>query len=161
MPPFEGGGDMIKNVTFAKTTYNELPFKFEAGTPDMSGAIGLGAAVDYITSYGVENIQQAEEELIHYTVERLSTIDGLRFIGNAKQRAGAVSFLVNDIHPFDMGEILDKQGIAVRTGHHCTQPLMEIFNIPGTVRASFSFYNTKEEVDKLVAGVEKAVKLLA
>ena len=161
MPPFEGGGDMIKNVTFAKTTYNELPFKFEAGTPDMSGAIGLGAAVDYIISYGVENIQQAEEELIHYTVERLSTIDGLRFIGNAKQRAGAVSFLVNDIHPFDMGEILDKQGIAVRTGHHCTQPLMEIFNIPGTVRASFSFYNTKEEVDKLVAGVEKAVKLLA
>jgi len=161
MPPFEGGGDMIKNVSFAKTTYNELPFKFEAGTPDMSGAIGLGAAVDYITSLGVENIQEAEEQLLHYAVDRLSAIPNLRFIGNAKQRAGAVSFVVGDIHPFDMGEILDKQGIAVRTGHHCTQPLMEIFNIPGTVRASFSFYNTTEEIDALIKGVEKAVKLLA
>ena len=161
MPPFEGGGDMIKNVTFAKTTYNELPFKFEAGTPDMSGAIGLGAAVDYINSYGVENIQEAEEVLLHYAVEQLTNIPGLRLIGNTKQRAGAVSFVVGNIHPFDMGEILDKQGIAVRTGHHCTQPLMEIFNIPGTVRASFAFYNTKEEIDQLVKGVEKAVKLLA
>lgn len=160
MPPYEGGGDMIKNVTFAKTTYNELPFKFEAGTPDMSGAIGLGAAIDYIQQTGINAIQHAEEELIAYAYDKLSAIPSLRFIGNAKQRAGAISFLVGNIHPFDMGEILDKQGIAVRTGHHCTQPLMERFNIPGTVRASFSVYNTKSEVDALIKGIEKARKML-
>lgn len=160
MPPYEGGGDMISHVTFAKTTYNELPFKFEAGTPDISGAIALGAAVDYIQQTGILAIQQWEEELIAYAYDKLSAIPGLRFIGDAKHRAGAISFLVGDIHPFDMGEILDKQSIAVRTGHHCTQPLMEIFNIPGTVRASFSFYNTKAEVDELVKGVEKAKRML-
>ena len=160
MPPYEGGGDMIKNVTFAKTTYNELPFKFEAGTPDMSGAIGLGAAIDYIQQTGISAIQHAEEELVAYAYNKLSAIPSLRFIGNAKQRAGAISFLVGNIHPFDMGEILDKQGIAVRTGHHCTQPLMERFNIPGTVRASFSVYNTKSEVDALIKGIEKARKML-
>ncbi len=160
MPPYEGGGDMIKNVTFAKTTYNELPFKFEAGTPDMSGAIGLGAAIDYIQQTGISAIQHAEEELVAYAYDKLSAIPSLRFIGNAKQRAGAISFLVGNIHPFDMGEILDKQGIAVRTGHHCTQPLMERFNIPGTVRASFSVYNTKSEVDALIKGIEKARKML-
>ncbi len=160
MPPYEGGGDMIKQVTFAKTTYNELPFKFEAGTPDISGAIALGTAADYIRNIGLENIQQAEEELIGYAYDRLSAIEGLRFIGDASQRAGAISFLVNDIHPFDMGELLDKQSIAVRTGHHCTQPLMDLFGIPGTVRASFAFYNTREEVDLLVKGIEKAKKML-
>ncbi|MBX3242047.1 MAG: cysteine desulfurase [Chitinophagaceae bacterium] len=160
MPPYEGGGDMIKQVTFARTTFNELPFKFEAGTPDISGAIALGAAADYIQKIGLENIQQAEAALINYAYERLAAIEGLRFIGDAAHRAGAISFLVKDIHPFDMGELLDKQSIAVRTGHHCTQPLMDIFGIPGTVRASFAFYNTKEEVDYLVAGINKAAQML-
>ncbi|MBX3253703.1 MAG: cysteine desulfurase [Chitinophagaceae bacterium] len=160
MPPFEGGGDMIKNVTFAKTTYNELPFKFEAGTPDISGAIALGAAVDYIQQTGIHAIQHTEEELIAYAYERLSAVPSLRFIGDAARRAGAISFLVGNIHPFDLGELLDKYSIAVRTGHHCTQPLMEIFNIPGTVRASFSFYNTKAEVDELIKGIEKARRIL-
>ncbi len=160
MPPYEGGGDMIKNVTFAKTTYNDLPFKFEAGTPDISGAIALGAAVDYIQQVGIHAIEQAEEELISYAYQQLSGIPSLRFIGDAKHRAGAISFLVGNIHPFDLGEILDKQGIAVRTGHHCTQPLMDLFNIPGTARASFAFYNTKAEVDELIKGIEKAKKML-
>lgn len=160
MPPYEGGGDMIKNVTFAKTTYNDLPFKFEAGTPDISGAIALGAAVDYIQQIGIHTIEQAEEELIAYAYQKLAGIPSLRFIGDAKHRAGAISFLVGNIHPFDLGEILDKQGIAVRTGHHCTQPLMDLFNIPGTARASFAFYNTKAEVDELVKGIEKAKKML-
>jgi cysteine desulfurase / selenocysteine lyase len=160
MPPYEGGGDMIKNVTFAKTTYNDLPFKFEAGTPDISGAIALGAAVDYIQQVGIHAIEQAEEELIAYAYQKLAAIPSLRFIGDAKHRAGAISFLIGNIHPFDLGEILDKQGIAVRTGHHCTQPLMELFNIPGTARASFAFYNTKAEVDELVKGIEKAKKML-
>lgn len=161
MPPYEGGGDMISHVTFAKTTYNELPFKFEAGTPDISGAIALGAAVDYIQQTGIHAIKHWEEELIAYAYDKLSAIPSLRFIGDAQHRAGAISFLVGNIHPFDMGEILDKQSIAVRTGHHCTQPLMEIFNIPGTVRASFALYNTKAEVDELVKAVEKAKRMLA
>lgn len=161
MPPYEGGGDMISHVTFAKTTYNELPFKFEAGTPDISGAIALGAAVDYIKQTGIHAIQHWEEELIAYAYDKLSAIPSLRFIGDAQHRAGAISFLVGNIHPFDMGEILDKQSIAVRTGHHCTQPLMEIFNIPGTVRASFALYNTKAEIDELVKAVEKAKRMLA
>lgn len=160
MPPYEGGGDMIKNVTFAKTTFNELPFKFEAGTPDISGAIALGAAVDYIQQTGIHAIQQTEEELLAYAYDKLSTVPSLRFIGDARHRAGAISFLVGKIHPFDLGEILDKQSIAVRTGHHCTQPLMDFFNIPGTVRASFSFYNTKAEVDELIKGIEKAKRML-
>ncbi len=160
MPPFEGGGDMIKTVTFAKTTYNELPFKFEAGTPDISGAIALGVAVDYIQSIGIDTIQQMEETLIGYAYDRLAAIPGLRFIGDAAHRAGAISFLVNDIHPYDMGELLDQQGIAVRTGHHCTQPLMDLFGIPGTVRASFAFYNTRAEVDRLVKGIEMAARML-
>lgn len=161
MPPYEGGGDMIKTVTFEKTVYNELPFKFEAGTPDISGAIGLGAAVDYINQTGIRNIETAEHELLQYAMERLSAIEGLRFIGNAKNRAGAISFLVGAIHPYDLGELLDKQAIAVRTGHHCTQPLMDFFGIPGTVRASFAFYNTKEEIDALVKGIEFAKRMLA
>ncbi len=160
MPPYEGGGDMIKNVTFAKTTYNELPFKFEAGTPDISGGIALGAAIDYVQHIGISAIQQAEEEVVTYAYDRLSAIPSLRFIGDAKHRSGAISFLVGNIHPFDLGEILDKQSIAVRTGHHCTQPVMDFFHIPGTVRASFAFYNTKAEVDALVDGIEKAKRML-
>ncbi|MBV8251471.1 MAG: cysteine desulfurase [Chitinophaga sp.] len=160
LPPYQGGGDMIKTVTFEKTTYNELPYKFEAGTPNIAGAIGLGAAIEYLQHIGIPAIQQWEEELTAYAVDQLRQIDGLRFIGDAAHRSGAISFLVHNIHPFDMGELLDQQGIAVRTGHHCTEPLMDRFQIPGTVRASLTFYNTMEEIDKLVAGVKRASKML-
>jgi cysteine desulfurase/selenocysteine lyase len=161
MPPYQSGGSMIKQVSFAKTTWADLPFKFEAGTPHVSGIIGLGRALDYMNEIGLDLIFEAEHELMAYAVERLAAIPGLRFIGNAKERAGALSFLVGDIHPFDLGEILDKQGIAVRTGHHCCQPIMEFFEIPGTVRASFSFYNTKAEIDALATGIEKGIAMLA
>ncbi|WP_447642261.1 MULTISPECIES: aminotransferase class V-fold PLP-dependent enzyme [Chitinophagaceae] len=160
LPPYQGGGDMIKTVTFAKTEYNVIPFKFEAGTPDISGAIVLGEAVDYMTNLGIDSIQKWEHDLIQYAVDQLRNIPNIRFIGDAKNRAGAISFLVGNIHPFDLGELLDKQGIAVRTGHHCTQPLMDLFGIAGTVRASFALYNTKAEIDQLVAGVEKAAAIL-
>jgi len=160
MPPYQGGGEMIKTVSFEKTTYNILPFKFEAGTPNIAEMIGLGAAIDYINATGLDFIRQREQHLIQYAMNGLQTIDELRFIGEARERAASISFLVGDLHPFDVGEILDKQSIAVRTGHHCTQPLMDIFKIPGTVRASFAFYNTEEEVDKLVKGVKKAAMLL-
>ena len=161
MPPYQGGGDMIKTVTFEKTTYNELPYKFEAGTPDISGAIGLGAALDYVSSIGIPWIEEAEHELLLYALDALSAVKSLRSIGQAENRAASISFLVGNIHPFDMGELLDKQGIAVRTGHHCTQPLMDFYKIPGTVRASLSFYNTKEEIDRLVTCIEKAIKILS
>ena len=161
MPPYQGGGDMIKTVTFEKTLYNELPYKFEAGTPDVSGAIGLAAALDYVSNVGIDKIAEAEHELLMYGTDALSSVKNLRFIGEAKNKSAAISFFIDGCHPFDVGEILDKQGIAVRTGHHCTQPVMDFFNIPGTVRASLSFYNTKEELDKLVVGVERAVKVLS
>jgi cysteine desulfurase/selenocysteine lyase len=161
MPPYQAGGSMIKTVTFAKTTYADLPFRFEAGTPHVSGAIGLGAALDYVNAIGLDAIIEAEHSLLQYAREQLATIPGLRFIGNPKEQAATISFLVNDIHPFDLGEILDKQSIAVRTGHHCCQPIMEFYEIPGTVRASFSFYNTREEVDRLVKGIERGVGMLA
>ncbi len=160
MPPYQGGGDMIRTVTFEKTVYNDLPYKFEAGTPDMSGAVGLAAAIKYIQGLGWEGIQQAEHQLLQYGVGQLAAIPGLRLVGEASHRAGAISFLIGDIHPFDVGELLDKQGIAVRTGHHCTQPVMDFFKIPGTVRASFSFYNTREEIDILAEGVRKAASML-
>jgi len=160
LPPYQGGGEMIKTVTFEKTTYNELPFKFEAGTPDMSGAIGLGAALDFVESIGIERIHAIEEHLMSYAIEALSTVPTLRFIGEARHRAGAISFLLGDHHPFDVGELLDKQGIAVRTGHHCTQPVMDRLGIPGTVRASFAVYNTTEDVDRLLAAVKKAERIL-
>ena len=160
LPPYQGGGEMIKTVTFEKTTYNELPFKFEAGTPDMSGAIGLGAALDYVSGIGMERIEQAEAELMGYALDVLSTIPGLRFIGEAAHRAGAISFLLGEHHPFDVGELLDKQGIAVRTGHHCCQPVMDWMDIPGTVRASFGIYNTKEEVDRLADAIRKSARIL-
>lgn len=160
LPPFMGGGEMIRTVTFEKTTYNDLPYKFEAGTPDMAGAVGLGAAIDYLLGLGIPAIQKAEEELMAYALGVLRPIEGLRFIGNADHRAGVISFLVGSIHPFDMGEILDKQGIAVRTGHHCAQPIMDRYCIPGTVRASLAFYNTPAEMDRLAAGIRKAAALL-
>lgn len=161
MPPYHGGGEMIKTVTFEKSTYNVLPFKFEAGTPNVTEAIGLGAAIDYINAIGLDYIREREQQLIRYALNSLQTIDDLRLIGEAAERAASISFLVGNLHPFDVGELLDKQGIAVRTGHHCTEPLMNIFKIPGTVRASFAFYNTEEEVDKLVKGVKKAAMLLS
>lgn len=160
MPPYQAGGEMIKTVSFEKTTYNELPFKFEAGTPNIEASICLGAAVDYINSIGLEKIQQYEHELLEYATEKLATIPDLTFVGTASEKASVVSFNIGNLHPYDVGTILDKLGIAVRTGHHCTQPLMDQFCIPGTVRASFAFYNTKEEIDMLVAGVQKAVDML-
>jgi cysteine desulfurase/selenocysteine lyase len=161
MPPYQGGGDMIKTVTFKKTTYNDLPFKFEAGTPDITEAIGLGAAIDYINSIGLKKMQEREHHLFAYAHDQMRTIDELRFIGEAKNKTASISFLIGNLHPFDVGEILDKQSIAVRTGHHCTQPVMDFFNIPGTVRASLAFYNTEEEIDKLVTGIKKAITLLS
>jgi cysteine desulfurase/selenocysteine lyase len=161
MPPYQGGGDMIKTVTFEKTTYNDLPHKFEAGTPNIVGGIGLGAAIDYVNNIGLESIAQQENDLLHYATQQLKTINGIRFIGEAEHKTSVISFLVNDLHPFDVGTILDQLGIAVRTGHHCTQPLMDFYQIPGTIRASFSFYNTKEEVDSLVEGLKKAIQMLS
>jgi cysteine desulfurase/selenocysteine lyase len=160
MPPYHGGGEMIKTVTFEKTTYNELPHKFEAGTPDISGVIGLGEAVKYIQDIGYDNISQHEHELLVYATDQLQQIEGLRIIGTAKEKASVISFLVDGGHPYDLGAILDKLGIAVRTGHHCTQPLMDWYGIPGTVRASFAFYNNKEDIDVLIAGINRAVKML-
>jgi cysteine desulfurase/selenocysteine lyase len=161
MPPYQGGGEMIRSVSFAETTYNDLPFKFEAGTPNIEAAIALGAAIDYINETGLENIQRYEHELLEYATEKLLQIDGIRFIGTADNKASVVSFIIDNLHPYDVGVILDQLGIAVRTGHHCTQPLMDFYCIPGTVRASLAFYNTKEEIDALTEGVQKAVSMLA
>ncbi|MBB5646395.1 aminotransferase class V-fold PLP-dependent enzyme [Pedobacter cryoconitis] len=160
IPPYQGGGDMIKTVTFEKTIYNDLPYKFEAGTPDISGAIGLGAAIDYVKAIGLDAIQEKEDELLNYALEQLAGIDNLKFIGKATQRASVISFLIDNVHPYDLGELLDKQGIAIRTGHHCTEPVMDFFGIPGTCRASFAFYNTRSEVDLLVAGIKRAAAIL-
>lgn len=160
LPPYQGGGDMIEKVTFEKTTYNVLPFRFEAGTPNIAGAIGLAAAFEYLNTLPMEEIVHYEKELQEYAQNELSQIDGLRIIGEASKKTSVVSFVVDGTHPFDIGTLLDKQGIAVRTGHHCTQPLMNIFTIPGTVRASFAFYNTKEEVDTLVNAVKRSVQML-
>ena len=160
LPPYQGGGDMIKSVTFEKTTYNELPHKFEAGTPNIAGGIGLGVAVDYVNSIGFDFIQKQEKELLEYATQELLKIKGLRIIGEAKRKTSVISFVVEGVHPFDIGVLLDKLGIAIRTGHHCTQPLMDFFEIPGTARASFSFYNTKEEVDVLIAGLNRALGML-
>jgi cysteine desulfurase/selenocysteine lyase len=160
MPPYQGGGEMIKTVTLEKTTYNELPFKFEAGTPHIEGGIALKAAIDYINSIGLFNIAKYEEELLEYATKALSNIEGLRIVGTAQHKASVISFIIEGVHPYDLGTILDKLGIAVRTGHHCTQPIMDRFCIPGTARASFAFYNTKQEVDVLVEGVKKAIQML-
>lgn len=155
MPPYQGGGEMIKRVTFEKTTYNELPYKFEAGTPDYVGSIALAKALDYVQGIGMDNIAAYESELCNYAIERLNGIPDMRIIGNAEHRSAVVSFLVGNIYPSDMGTLLDRLGIAVRTGHHCAEPLMDRLGIPGTVRASFAFYNTKSEIDSLVEGIER------
>ena len=155
MPPYQGGGEMIKRVTFEKTTYNDLPYKFEAGTPDYVGSIALATALDYVQEIGLDAISEYESELCSYAIHKLNEIPGMRIIGNAPERSAVISFLVGDIYPSDMGTLLDRLGIAVRTGHHCAEPLMDRLGIPGTVRASFSFYNTKAEIDALVAGVER------
>ena len=161
MPPFQGGGDMIKSVTIEKTLYNDLPYKFEAGTPNIAGAIGLGAAVDYITNIGLERIAAYENQLLEYGTDCLNTIDGLRLIGTAGNKAAILSFVMDQAHPHDIGTILDSQGIAIRTGHHCTQPLMDRFGIPATARASMSFYNTKDEVDVLVKGIDRVIEVFS
>ncbi|MBA4319871.1 MAG: cysteine desulfurase CsdA [Flavobacterium sp.] len=161
LPPYQGGGEMIKEVTFEKTTYADLPHKFEAGTPDIAGGIVLGTAVDYMNSVGFDNIQQQELELLEYATKRLFEIEGLKIYGTAKEKTSVVSFNIEGIHPYDIGTIIDKLGIAVRTGHHCAQPIMNFFNIPGTIRASFSFYNTKEEIDVMVQAVKKAQLMLS
>lgn len=161
MPPFFGGGDMIKSVTFQKTTYNDLPFKFEAGTPNIAGCIALKNAIDFVAQIGLDNIAIHENELLNYATEKLSSIDGLKIYGTGKEKSSVISFLLDGIHPYDVGVILDNQGIAIRTGHHCTQPIMDFYNIPGTCRASFAMYNTKAEIDSLYEGILKAKKMLS
>lgn len=160
MPPYQTGGDMINSVSFAKTTYNEIPMKFEAGTPNVEGAVGLTAAIDYINAIGFENIHKQETELLNYATSLMSKIEGLRIIGTAKEKTGVISFVVNGLNALDIGIMLDTSGVAVRTGQHCTEPLMDRFGIPGTVRVSFAFYNTKEEIDVFIAALKKAIEIL-
>jgi cysteine desulfurase/selenocysteine lyase len=161
LPPYQGGGEMIATVSFEKTTYADLPHKFEAGTPNIAGGIVLGTAVDYLNSIGFDHIAQYEHELLVYATEKLSAIDGLKIYGTAEQKTSVISFNIEGIHPYDIGTIIDKLGIAVRTGHHCAQPIMDYFKIPGTIRASFAFYNTKEEIDAMVEAVKKAQMMLS
>ncbi|MCK5081979.1 MAG: cysteine desulfurase, partial [Candidatus Omnitrophica bacterium] len=156
MPPYQSGGDMIASVTFEKTTYNVLPYKLEAGTPNVAGVIGLGAAIDYVRSVGLTQIAEYEHELLAYGTQALSSIDGLRLIGTAKNKASILAFVLENIHPHDLGTLVDEEGVAIRTGHHCTQPVMKHFGVPATSRASLAFYNTKEEIDCLVRAIHKA-----
>ena len=159
LPPYQGGGEMIKNVSFEKTTFNELPFKFEAGTPDYIGSTALAKALDYVSAIGMENIEAYEHELTEYAMQHLKEIPGMRIFGEAERKSSVISFLVGNIHHFDMGTLLDRLGIAVRTGHHCAEPLMHRLGIEGTVRASFALYNTKEEIDVLAAGIERVARM--
>jgi cysteine desulfurase/selenocysteine lyase len=161
LPPYQGGGEMIKEVTFEKTTYADLPHKFEAGTPNICGGIAFGAAIDYVNSIGIDEIAHYEHELLEYATRKLLAIAGLKIYGTAKEKTTVISFNIDGIHPYDVGTILDKLGIAVRTGHHCAQPVMDFFKIPGTIRASFSFYNTKEEIDVFVEAVKRAKQMLS
>ena len=161
MPPYQGGGDMISSVTFEKTTYNELPYKFEAGTPNIAGAIGLGAAVDYLESIGMDRIREHESDLLEYAHAALSELPAVRIIGTAARKAGVVSFVVDGIHPHDLGTVLDQFGVAIRTGHHCAQPVMEFYGVPATARASFAFYNVREDIDLLVQGLSEAREVFA
>ena len=161
LPPYQGGGEMIAEVTFEKTTYADLPHKFEAGTPNICGGIAFGAALDYMNAVGFDNIATYENELLEYATKKLLEIEGLKIYGTSKHKTSVISFNLEGVHPYDVGTILDKLGVAVRTGHHCAQPIMDYFKIPGTVRASFSFYNTKEEIDILVEGVKKAKMMLS
>jgi cysteine desulfurase/selenocysteine lyase len=161
MSPYQGGGDMISSVTFEKTTYNVVPYKFEAGTPDIAGAIGLGAALEYISKLGMDKIAAHEHDLLTYATERVGAIAGVRLIGTARERVGLVSFVMEGVHPHDLGTILDHEGVAIRTGHHCAQPVMDRFGIAATARASFAVYNTREDVDALVVGIRKAQEVFA
>jgi len=160
MPPYQGGGDMIEKVSFKKTTYNTLPHKFEAGTPNISGTIGLGFAIDYLKKINLNKSEDHENELTTYATKELKKIKDIHIIGEAKEKSSVISFVINNIHPSDIGTLLDKQGIAVRTGHHCTQPLMDYFKIPGTIRVSFAFYNTKKEIDSFILALKKCIKIL-
>ena len=157
--PYQGGGEMIQTVSFEKTTYNELPYKFEAGTPDVGDVLGLEAALQYIEKIGIDKIALYENELLNYATTELLKIEGIRIIGTAKHKASVVSFLIDNIHPYDAGTIIDRFGVAVRTGHHCAQPLMDIYGIPGTIRASFAFYNTKEEIDVMIKAIYKVKEM--
>ena len=161
MPPYQAGGEMIKSVTFEETLYNVLPNKFEAGTPNIAGAIGLGAAIDYVETLGLEQIAAYESELLQYGTDRLSSIEGLKIIGTADKKGSVISFVMEGVHPHDIGTILDAEGIAIRTGHHCAQPLMDRFGVPATARASFAFYNTKEEIDVLVKGIDRVIEVFS
>ncbi len=160
MPPYQGGGDMIKEVTLEKTTYNTLPHKFEAGTPNIAGGIGLGAAFEFLSKLDMSALVEHEQDLLDYATEQLEKIDGLKIYGTAKTKTSVVSFLIEGTHPYDVGTLLDKLGIAVRTGHHCTQPVMQFYNIPGTIRASFAFYNTREEIDRMIAALDRIIPML-
>ncbi|MFL6575795.1 MAG: aminotransferase class V-fold PLP-dependent enzyme, partial [Povalibacter sp.] len=161
MPPWQGGGDMILSVSFEKTTYNQLPWKFEAGTPHISGAVGLAAAIRYLESVGMDRIAQHEHALLEYATDRLQQIEGLRIIGTAANKAAVISFVLEGIHPHDIGTILDTEGVAIRTGHHCAMPVMDFFSVPATARASMAFYNTFDEIDRLVAAVEHTQRILS
>jgi cysteine desulfurase/selenocysteine lyase len=161
MPPWQGGGDMIRSVTFEKTTYNDLPYKFEAGTPDIAGVIGLGAAIDYLDQIGMDVVAAHERDLLEYGTRALESISGLRLIGVAREKAGVLSFVIDGVHPHDAGTILDREGVAVRAGHHCAQPVMDRFGLSGTTRASLAFYNTREDIDALVAGIQKVKEVFA
>jgi cysteine desulfurase/selenocysteine lyase len=161
MPPYQGGGDMISSVTFEKTTYNSLPHKFEAGTPDISGVIGLGAAIEYLTRIGLDNVAAHEHDLLVYATEQITRLPGVRVIGTAKEKTAVLSFVLDGIHPHDVGTILDQEGIAVRTGHHCAQPVMQFFGIPATTRASFALYNTEAEAAALMRGIIKVQEMFA
>ena len=160
MSPYQFGGEMVDTVSFEKTTFNKVPFKFEAGTPNVGAALGLETAVKFIKSYDRQEVEAYEDELLRYAIEKLSSVEGMRFIGEAPKRNGLVSFVIDGIHPYDLGTIIDKMGVAVRTGHHCAEPVMTFFGIPGTVRASFAMYNTKEEIDVFVKAVERAANML-
>jgi cysteine desulfurase/selenocysteine lyase len=159
MPPYQGGGDMISSVTFEKSTWNVLPYKFEAGTPNIAGAIGLGTAVDYLSAIGMDNVTAHEEDLLAYATRTLSAMPGLTIIGTAPEKIGVLSFVLEGVHPHDVGTVLDQEGIAIRTGHHCAQPVMEFFGIPATARASLALYNTREEIDALAEGIRKVQRM--
>ncbi len=161
MPPFMGGGDMIASVTFEKTTYNTLPHKFEAGTPNIEGGIGFGVAIDYLESIGIDRIAAYEQELLDYATELIGALPGVKIIGQAKNKASVLSFTLEDVHPHDIGTILDQEGIAVRAGHHCAQPVMQRMKVPATARASFAFYNTKEEIDALAKGIQQVIEVFS
>jgi cysteine desulfurase/selenocysteine lyase len=160
LPPYQGGGEMIHTVTFEKTTYADIPFKFEAGTPNMAGMIGMGAAIEYLQNIGMNKVAELEDALLQEATNKLLQIDGLKIYGNAKEKAAVISFLVEGVHPYDLGTLLDKFGVAVRTGHHCTQPIMDFFNIPGTVRASFAFYNSSDDIEAFISALNKSLNML-